>query len=73
MAKFLFENSYDTQTLVGMRVKFTDGCDGIISGASQPFALVRSLPSAPHTHSFEYAWPTVAWSYVDKGRPFPVR
>ena len=73
MAKQLFDHSYDTHTLAGMPVKFVDGCDGIISGGSEPFARIRSLPSAPHAHNFEYAWPTVAWAYVDKGKAFPVR
>lgn len=73
MAKHLFENSYDVPTLVGMPIRFTDGCEGRISRIDDRFAGIRSVASAAHHHSFEYAWETVAWSYVDKGKPFPIR
>ena len=70
MARGLFDHSYDRETLSGMPVKFTDGRDGIISGRLQAFARVRSLDGQI---DHEYAWSTVAWEYVDKGKPFPVR
>lgn len=73
VARHLFDHSYDTATLAGMRIRFTDGCEGTITGRLEPFARVRSLPSAPHQHDHGYAWETVAWEYIDKGRPFPVR
>ena len=72
-ARHLFDHSYDTRTLTGMPIRFVDGCEGVISGASLPYAHVRSLVTAPHVHDFEYAWETVAWAYIDKGKAFPIR
>ena len=64
---------WDTRTLAGSRIEFVDGCKGTISGASQPFATVHTVGDSPHIHSFEYAWPTVAYSYVNNGKRFPIR
>lgn len=75
MARHLFEHSYDTRTLTGCPVTFKDGCKGILSGASLPFAHVDSLPAwnpgVEHSHSYEMAWETVAWRYIDTGKDFP--
>jgi len=72
-ARHLANHSYDTRTLSGMPIKFVDGCDGMITGASEPFARVTTVGNAPHHHSFEYAWETVAWAYVDKNKAFPIK
>jgi hypothetical protein len=71
MARFLAENSYDTHTLAGMPITFRDGCRGLISVLSHWDALILSVPDAAHIHRYALDWPTVAWSYIDKGRKFP--
>ena len=72
MARHLFEHSYDVPTLNGYPIVFTDGCVGKVTNIDGRFAHVRSLPSAEHDHGpHEYAWSTVAWQYIDKGRAFP--
>jgi len=71
MARHLAEHSYDINTLHGYPVRFTDGCEGTVRNIDGRFALVASFPSQPHVHQFEYAWPTVAWSYIDAGKAFP--
>lgn len=72
MARHLAEHSYDVPTLHGYPIRFADGCEGSVSNIDGRFAMVRSLPSQPHSHQAEHAWSIVAWEYIDKGRPFPV-
>lgn len=58
--------------LVGSAIIFDDGCKGTVLGAMNAFATVASFTTQPHTHRFEWAWPTVK-EIIEKGGKFGTR